>query len=99
VSARKRRPARNTRRARGRRVNRERPTAPYRTGDIAYVRVMRPTGEGARTSAYGTVREAGHQRRFRFRASAPGAVAPSGPGDSVGRTPETSAAAAERDAS
>jgi hypothetical protein len=100
VTARKRKPARkNTRRARGRRANRERPTAPYRTGDTASVRVILPAGERVRTYAYGARREAGHQRRFSFRAGAPGAPAPAEPGDGPGRAPGTGPAAAERDAS
>jgi hypothetical protein len=100
VTSRKRKPARkNTRRARGRRTNRERPTAPYRNGDIVSVRVIPPTGEPARTHAYGTTHEAGHRRRFRFRATASGAPTPAQPGDGCGRTPGTGPATAERDAS
>ena len=98
--SRKRKPARkNTRRARGRRTNRERPTAPYRNGDIASVRVIPPTGESARTHTYATTREAGPRRWFRFRASASGAPAPAQPGDAPGRAPGTGPATAERDAS
>jgi hypothetical protein len=98
VTARKRKPARNTRRARGRWSNRERPTAPYRTGDTASVRVISPTSEGARAYGYITAHEAGHQRRSRFRANATGSPAPAEPGDGPGRAPGTGPAA-ERDAS
>jgi hypothetical protein len=45
--------------------------APYQTGDIAAVRVIPPSGGGAQAHAYATTREAGHQRRFSFRAIAP----------------------------
>jgi hypothetical protein len=97
ISRRRKRP-KNTRRARGRRTNRERPAAPYRTGDTATVRVIPPSREAARTRAYATTRESGPWRRFRFRASAPAVLAPAGPGDGPGRAPRTGAAA-ERDAS
>jgi hypothetical protein len=99
VISRKRKPARNTRRARGRRTNRERPTAPYRNGDIASVRVIPPTGESARTRAYATTHEPGHPRWFRFRASASGAPAQTPPADAPGRAPGTGPATAERGAS
>jgi hypothetical protein len=100
MTSRKRKPARkNTRRARGRRTNRERPTAPYRTSDTVAVRVIPPAGEAARTHTYATTREAGHLRRFSFRATTPGAPAPAEPGDGLGRAPGTGPAAAERDAS
>jgi hypothetical protein len=100
VKSRKRKPARkNTRRARGRRSNRERPAAPYRTGDTAAVRVIPPAGEAARTHTYTTTREAGHLRRFRFRATTPGAAAPAESGNRAGHAPGTGPAAAERDAS
>jgi hypothetical protein len=94
----KRKPARNTRRARGRRTNRERPAAPYRTGNTASVRVIPPTG-GARTHTYAITREAGPPRRFRFRANGAGVPLPAEPGDSLGRAPGTGPAAAERGAS
>jgi hypothetical protein len=95
---RKRKPIRkNTRRARGRRTNRERPTAPYRAGATASARVIPPTGEGAR--AHATTREDGHQRMFRFRATAPAAPAPAEPGDGPGNPPGTGPAPVERDAS
>ncbi len=96
--SRKRRPIRkNTRRARGRRTNRERPTAPYRTGDTAAARASPPTGEGARTHA--TTREDGHQRWFRFHAGAPAAPVPADPGNGPGHAPGTGPATAEREAS
>jgi hypothetical protein len=98
VTARK--PARkNTRRARGRRANRERPAAPYRTGDTASVRVIAPAGERARTYAYSANPEAGHPQRFSFRASAPGAPALAESGAGPGCAPGTGPAAAEVDAS
>jgi hypothetical protein len=97
--SRKRKPARNTRRGRGRRANRERPTAPYRNGDTASVRVFLPTGESARTHTFSTTYEAGPRRRFAFRANASGAPPPAQPGDATGRTPGTGPAAAERGAS
>ena len=98
--SRRRKPARkNTRRARGRRINRERPTAPYRKGDIAAVRVIPPTGESARTHTYATTHEAGPRRWFRFRAGASGAPPPAQPNDAPGHAPGTSPASAERDAS
>jgi hypothetical protein len=96
ISRRRKRP-KNTRRPRRRRANRERPTAPYRTGDTATVRVIPPSGEAARIRAYATTRESGPWRRFRFRASAPAVPAPAEPGD--GPAPRTGPAAAERDAS
>ena len=97
---RKRKPVRkNTRRARGRRTNRERPTAPYRNGDLGSVRVIPPTGESARTHTCATTREAGPRRRFGFRAHAASAPAPAEPGDAPGRAPGTGPATAERDAS
>jgi hypothetical protein len=100
VIPRRRKPTRkNTRRARGRRTNRERPTAPYRTGDIAAVRVIPPSGEGAQAHAYATTREAGHQRRFRFRATASVAPVQAEPGNGSARVPSNSPATAERDAS
>jgi len=100
VIPRKRKPARkNTRRARGRRTNRERPTAPYRNGDIASVRVTPPTGESARTHTYATTHEAGPPRRFRFRANTSEAPAPAQPGDAPGRAPGTGPATAEGGAS
>jgi hypothetical protein len=101
VTARKRKPARkNTRRARGRRTNRERPAAPYRTSDTATVRVIPPVGEAARTHTYATItREAGHLRRFRFRAASSGGPAPAESGNGAGRAPGTGPAATERDAS
>ena len=79
--------------------NRERPAAPYRNGDIASVRVIPPTGESARTHTYATTREAGPQRRFRFRAGASGVPAQAQPGDAPGHAPGTGPASAERDAS
>lgn len=98
MTARRRKPARNTRRARGRWSNRERPTAPYRTGDTASVRVLPPAGEGARAYGHVTAREAGHQRRPRFRANAAGSPDPAEPSDGPRRAPGTGPAA-ERDAS
>ena len=97
---RKRKPVRkNTRRARGRHTHRERPTALYRTGDTASVRVIPPTGDGARTHTYATTREAGPRRRFRFRANAAGAPASAEPGGGLGPVPGIGPAPAERDAS
>jgi hypothetical protein len=98
VISRKRKPARkNTRRTRGRRTNRERPTAPYRTGDTAAVRVIPLPGEAARTHTYAITREAGHLRRFRFHATTSGAPAPANSGR-AGHPPGTGPAAAERNA-
>ncbi len=97
MTARRRRPHRkNTRRACGRRTNRERPAAPYRTGDTAAARVI-PAAEGAQTHGSATRREAGRRRWFRFRADAPAAPAPAEPGNGPGRAPGTGPAA-ERDA-
>jgi hypothetical protein len=99
VTARKRKPARNTRRARGRWSNRERPTAPYRTGDAASLRGIPPTGEGTRAHGYITACEAGQQQRFRFRADVAGSPDPAEPSDAPGRAPATGPATVERDAS
>jgi integrase len=63
--ARKRKPARkNTRRARGRRINRERPSAPYRNGETARVPAATPAGEAAQSQA-GRAREVRHDQQFR----------------------------------
>jgi hypothetical protein len=99
VISRKRKRPKNTRRARGRRTNRERPTAPYRNGDIASVRGIPPTGKPARTHTYATTHEAGPQRRFRFRANVTAALVQAQPGDVTDRAPDTGPATAERDAS
>jgi hypothetical protein len=100
VTARKRKPARkNTRRARGRRTNRERPTAPYRNGETAAARVIPPAAEDARTHTHVTARETGHQQRFRHRAHTAGPQALTESGDGPGRVPGCGRAAAERDSS
>jgi hypothetical protein len=97
---RKRKPARkNTRRARGRRTNRERPTAPYRTGDTAAVRVIPPSCQGVQAHAHATTREAGHWKRFGFWATSAGVPAPAELGDGLARVPGTGPAPVERDAS
>jgi integrase len=63
--ARKRKPARkNTRRARGRRTNRERPSAPYRNGETTRVPAATPASEAVQVQA-GRAREVRHDRRFR----------------------------------
>jgi hypothetical protein len=82
-----------------RRTNRERPAAPCRTGDTATVRVIPPSREAARIRVYATTRQSGPWRRFRFRASAPAAPAPAGPGDGPGRAPGTAPSTTELDAS
>ena len=92
-------PRKNTRRARGRRTNRERPTAPYRTGDTGAMRVIPPPGEAAQAHPYATTREARHQRQFRFSATAPVAPAPAERGNSLARALGTGPASAQRDAS
>ena len=98
--SRRRKPARkNTRRARGRRTNRERPTAPYRTGDTGAMRVIPPPGEAAQAHPYATTREARHQRQFRFRDTATAVPAPAEPGNGLARMPGTPPTTAERDTS
>ena len=100
MTARKRKPARkNTRRARGRRANRERPAAPYRTGETAPARISPPAGEGARAHGYAAAREAGYRRWFRFRGTAAGAPALTEPGDDASHVSGSGPATAERDVS
>ena len=100
MTSRKRKPVRkNTRRARGRRTNRERPTAPYRNGETAPARAIPPAGEDARTHTYATARETGHQQRSRHRANTAGAQALTESGDGPGRVPGCGRTTAERDSS
>jgi integrase len=66
MTAKKRKPARkNTRRTRGRRSNRERPTAPYRNGDAARAPVATPVCGGVQGQADVRAREIRHDQRFR----------------------------------
>jgi integrase len=76
MTAKKRKPTRkHTRRARGRRSNRERPTAPYRNGDVARVPVTAPIGGGVQGQADVRARGVRHDQQFRPPACPAGAPA------------------------
>jgi integrase len=65
MTAKKRKPTRkNTRRARSRRSNRERPSAPYRNGDATRVPVTTPAGNSTPEPSDGGAREVRHDKRF-----------------------------------
>jgi integrase len=78
MTAKKRKPAhKNTRRARSRRGNRERPSAPYRTGNATRVPVATPAGENTQGRSEGA-REIRHDNRFRSQLGPAAVQAPAG---------------------